>query len=192
MTGWTSDKIKARKHFAQIRAQAYQETPQAGVVLAQYADRVIERFMPKSVALFWPYRTEIDTGPLLQAFQHRQIEVSLPVTGAKNTPLTFRIFEGEDKCIAGAYGIPIPAAQCGETTPDLIFAPFLAIDKSGYRLGYGGGYYDRTIAHYQTLGLTPHLIGLGFDAQRVEKVPVGEFDMPLDGVLTPSGLYVFE
>lgn len=191
MTEWALDKVQARKYFADIRKKAQAHTPQAGQALAVFADTLMERFSPSTAGLFWPYRTEIDTRALLYTLQQKGVVIGLPVTGEAGTPLMFRKFSDEDDFIKGEYNIPIPSENSPEVMPDLVFVPFLGIDNSGFRLGYGGGYYDRTIAHYNALGLFPKLIGLGFDEQRVEKLPIGEFDMPLDGVLTPSGLYLF-
>ena len=73
-------------------------------------------------------------------------------------------------------------------TPDVILAPMLAFDDEGWRLGYGGGFYDRTLAALRAGGRRVAALGIAYDGQVVDKVPTGPFDMRLDGVLTPSGL----
>ena len=70
-----------------------------------------------------------------------------------------------------------------------ILAPLLAFDSAGWRLGYGGGFYDRTITNFVALGHKTRVIGLAYDGQKMERVPTGPFDMPLDAVLCPSGLH---
>ena len=76
--------------------------------------------------------------------------------------------------------------------PDVILAPMLAFDVDGWRLGYGGGFYDRTIAGLRGLRHRITLIGIAYEGQKLDKIPVGPFDMPLDAVLSPAGIFDFE
>lgn len=188
---WANDKGLARKHFAAIRKQAFSQHPDAGLACAGYADQIIAAFAPHIIACFWPYRTEIDTRPLINAFMEKQLDVCLPVTMALDEPLIFRQFTSIDACVPGRYDIPVPAEHSPAVIPDLIFVPFMAIDRAGFRLGYGGGFYDRTIAQYHAAGHKPKLVGLGFDEQRAENIPLGAFDQPVDALLTPNGLDFF-
>ena len=77
-------------------------------------------------------------------------------------------------------------------TPDVILAPMLAFDVDGWRLGYGGGFYDRTVASLRGCGQRVKLIGIAYEEQKLDKIPVGPFDMPLDAVLSPAGISEFE
>ena len=89
----------------------------------------------------------------------------------------------------GPYGTKQPPAGSDNCLPDVILAPMLAFDAYGWRLGYGGGFYDRTIANLRGLGKQVTVIGIAYDGQILDKVPTGPFDMPLDAVLSPTGLF---
>ena len=136
----------------------------------------------RCIAGYWPVRGEIDPRPLLLALGR---PIALPVTGPRGTVLEFRLWRPGDRMAPGPLGIPEPTGPPAE--PDVLLAPLLAFDASGSRLGYGGGYYDRTIAATGALA-----IGAAHAAQEVAAVPVGPDDRPLAGVVTETGLRYFE
>ena len=111
------------------------------------------------------------------------------MTPAEGHPLSFRLWTVGDALEDGPYGTRQPATCERPVLPDVILAPLLAFDLAGWRLGYGGGFYDRTIADLAVRGHKTNVIGLGYDGQKLDKVPIGPYDMPLDAVLTPSGLH---
>jgi 5-formyltetrahydrofolate cyclo-ligase len=129
---------------------------------------------------------EIDPLPLLTKLDADGHGVCLPVMQGKGLPLLFRAWKPGDPTKATLWGIgePLPSARYVE--PGVLLVPLLAFDPMGYRLGYGGGFYDRTLAklreHQPVIA-----IGLAFDEQRVAAVPHVEYDQRLDWVLTPSG-----
>ena len=91
-----------------------------------------------------------------------------------------------------ALGMEEPTADSEQITPEIILIPLLAFDADGYRLGYGGGFYDRTIATLRESETVPPLcIGVGYNTQEVERVPTGAYDQPLDGVITEHGVSIF-
>ena len=113
----------------------------------------------------------------------------MPVTPANGQPLSFRRWAVGDAIEDGPYGTRQPLARSTPVLPDVILAPLLAFDSAGWRLGYGGGFYDRTIADFAVRGHKTSVIGLAYDGQKLDKVPVGSYDMPMDAVLCPSGMY---
>ncbi|WP_229682510.1 5-formyltetrahydrofolate cyclo-ligase [Siccirubricoccus deserti] len=135
------------------------------------------------VAGFWPMGTEIDIRPLLQALEGRSHALALPVTPKRGQPLSFRRWRFGEALAAGPMGTRQPAA--GElVAPDWLLVPLLAFDRAGRRLGYGGGYYDRTLPDLP--GATA--IGCGFTAQEMPEVPAGPTDYRLPRIATEAGV----
>jgi len=192
-----NSKAEARRLFAALRADAHaQQTDAAQRLSAQLT--TLQNALPEqfqagcSIAGFWPYRSEIDCTALLQECRQAGMITALPVTGEDATPLCFREFSGNKQAlIAGRFGISEPSDQARLVTPDIILCPLLGCDRHGFRLGYGGGFYDRTIAGLRNAGHRVSVIGLGYDVQLVQSVPVNELDQPLDGLLTPSQFVQF-
>lgn len=135
------------------------------------------------VAGYWPTQGEIDPRPLMRALAGRGHGLALPVIAAKAAPLIFRRWDGATLPPAGRFGIPAPDAAAPEIRPDVILVPLLAFDARGHRLGYGGGYYDRTLAGWRAGG-GGLAIGLAFAAQQVDELPTEPTDQPLDGIAT--------
>ncbi len=136
----------------------------------------------RCIAGYWPIRGEIDPRPLLLALGR---PIALPVTGPRGTALTFRLWRPGDALAPGPFGLSEPTGL--PAAPDVLLVPLLAYDASGNRLGYGGGYYDRTIAATGALA-----IGAAYAGQEVAAVPAGPDDRPLAGVVTETGLRYFE
>ena len=129
---------------------------------------------------------EADPSLLLAALAARGHAIAFPRVAAKDAPLDFhRVPDGEG-LRTGAYGIQEPAAHFPHAAPALLLVPLLAHDNRGHRLGYGGGFYDRTIASLQVPA-----IGIAFSGQEVVSLPVGPHDMALCGILTEHGLKRF-
>jgi 5-formyltetrahydrofolate cyclo-ligase len=127
---------------------------------------------------------EADPHLLLKQLVTRGATLAFPRVHAKNQPLVFHHWTPGRELIKGAYGIAEPAADWPVAHPRTLLVPLLAFDKTGHRLGYGGGFYDRTIA-----ALKPaQAIGIAYAGQEVETVPHDEHDIPLDAVLTENGL----
>lgn len=139
------------------------------------------------VSAFLSIGDELDTGPLLAALQGAGARLSLPVMQGKGKPLIFRAFAPGDDLATVVWGIREPKADRPQLKPSLMLVPLLAFDSQGWRLGYGGGFYDRTIREARAKRAL-RTIGLAFDEQKVDAVPHLDYDEPLDDVLTPSGL----
>jgi 5-formyltetrahydrofolate cyclo-ligase len=127
--------------------------------------------------------SELSAAPLLAALEQRGVALALPVVGERGEQLVFRAWRSGDTLTPNRYDIGEPTADKPELKPTHLLVPLLAFDDHGYRLGYGGGYYDRTLAALRRAGGVK-AIGLAFYAQRLGFVPRGPGDEPLDMVLT--------
>jgi len=123
------------------------------------------------VAGYFPMKGEVDITPLAQA---------LPCVVEKNAPLVFRVWKIGDALQAGAHGSREPLAGAPVVIPDIVLVPLLAFDGALHRLGYGGGYYDRTLAALSSV----QAIGIAFSCQQAQALPHEEFDRKLDAVVT--------
>lgn len=138
-----------------------------------------------AVSAFWPVRDEIDVRPLLFALHERGHVCGLPVIVAKRAPLVFKRWDPHKPLAEGRWGIPVPPAEAEEVIPELMLVPLLAFDATGNRIGYGAGFYDRTIALLRGRpGRRPLAVGVAYAAQQVDRVPCDESDERLDWVVT--------
>ncbi len=131
-------------------------------------------------------RDELDPALLLAGLASAGHPLALPVTVARGKALLFRCWEAGASLERGDFSVPVPGENASVVVPGILLVPLLAFDLQGYRLGYGAGYYDRTLAQLRSDGVIT-AIGLAFDVQQVENVPRDGYDEPLDWVLTPSG-----
>ncbi|WP_235031142.1 5-formyltetrahydrofolate cyclo-ligase [Geminicoccus flavidas] len=149
--------------------------------------RRIELSQMRAVALFWPLQDEIDTRPLLRALHELGVPTALPRITGRSEPLRFHRWHPGEPLVAGPFRVEEPAADTPEIVPAVILTPLLAFDARGYRLGWGGGFYDRTIAALRQAGHRPLCVGYAFARQEVGQVPTEPFDEPLDMVVTETG-----
>ncbi len=164
---------------ADVRADAAARIAQVGLGFAGAAPGVV-------VSGYAAMGSEIDAFPLLTRLGSAGYRLCLPVIQPLGNPLIFRAWAPGDVLVPRKWGIREPADDAALVEPDVLLVPLLAFDASGARLGYGGGYYDRTIA--QLRAMKPVVaIGLAFDEQEIAEVPVEAHDERLDWVLTPSG-----
>ncbi len=138
------------------------------------------------VSGFYPYLSEISVLALFEDLFQKGWITSLPVVVKKDSPLEFRQWKVGDETKAGPWGILEPLDTAPVVIPDVLLVPLLAFDKSGYRLGYGGGFYDRTIVKLKAQKPVI-VVGVCYSAQEVEKVPTQPHDEKLDWVLTENG-----
>lgn len=147
---------------------------------------------PGVVAGYLAMGSELDAGPLMKGLTARGWSLALPVVTAPETPLDFRRWRQGDDMDKGSLGISQPVKEAPDVRPDVVLAPLLAFDDDGYRLGQGGGFYDRTLAGWRAEGPRVTVLGLAFAAQRVEAVPRDNFDQRLDGMITELGFWFFD
>jgi 5-formyltetrahydrofolate cyclo-ligase len=160
------------------------------------AQAVADRGLPVLVAPgtivsgFWPIKSEISPLPLMRRLADAGAALALPVIAGRGLPLTMRAWSFDAPLVSGIWGIREPAADAPEVFPDILIVPLLAFDRRGYRLGYGGGYYDRTIARLRAMKPITTL-GIAFAAQQIGEVPITPRDERLDLVLTETGTFDF-
>lgn len=143
------------------------------------------------IGAYWPIREEIDCLPLLVALAREGATISLPVVSGRKSPLAFREWDvSRGPPAADEHGLPTPPVQATRVRPVLLIVPLLAFDGQGWRLGYGGGYYDRTIASFRASGGVT-AVGYAFAAQEVPAVPHLPTDQRLDAVVTEAGIVRF-
>jgi 5-formyltetrahydrofolate cyclo-ligase len=135
------------------------------------------------VSGFSPMRSEINPVPLMRRLADQGASLALPVVQGRGRPLAFRAWTFGDRLVPGVWGIREPSAEAPTVEPDLLLVPLAAFDRRGFRLGYGGGYYDRTLAALRGLK-TIAAVGLAFAAQEIARVPDMPYDARLDFVLT--------
>jgi 5-formyltetrahydrofolate cyclo-ligase len=141
---------------------------------------------PLIVSGFYPFRSEISTLPLLERLYGEGYQTALPIVLGPGVPLLFRRWSPGDAMGRGEWDIPIPLDSAPEVFPDVLFVPLLSFDRLGYRLGYGGGFYDRTLAKLRAMKPIT-AIGTAYAGQEVPEVPREAYDMALDWVLTEEG-----
>ncbi len=189
--------IKELKKNLRIEALARRDalTTEARIEASmRIADIGLASFYPGPGAIvsgFWPIRSEVDLRPLLFGLRERGAQLCLPVIIDKKTILFRELVRGAPMIETG-FGTAGPPEDAAVLDPTFMLVPLAAFDARGHRIGYGAGYYDRAIAHLEDKGVNPRLIGVAFDCQEVEIVPDEPHDMPLEAILTESGLRSFK
>ena len=142
------------------------------------------------VAGYCPIRSELDPTPLMQALAAKGARLALPVIMQRGQSLRFRVWHAGDRLLPGSLGILEPSPAAAEIVPAIVLVPLAAFDRTGHRIGYGAGHYDRTLAQLRkSKGFAA--IGLAFAAQEVKTVPALQHDVPLDYVLTEKKAFDF-
>jgi 5-formyltetrahydrofolate cyclo-ligase len=183
MAGCAEEKSQLRRQ-ALARRNELGPQQRAAAALALAARPFPVAIAPRTVVSgFSPLRTEINPMPLMRALADQGAQLALPAVMGRGLPLQFRRYASGDQLGSGVWGIREPLPQAQELAPDIVLVPLLAFDRQGRRLGYGAGYYDRSLA--QLRGHKPIVaIGLAYAVQEVAQVPVTDRDARLDLVLT--------
>jgi len=184
----TADDKKAMRLWARARRREAFARHGAAAGLALAAHGLSFTGAPAGVAVsgFAAIDDEIDPLPLMLAQRAAGAVLALPVMQGKGKPLVFRAWVPGDAMSETAWGIREPLATAAVVEPDIVLVPLLAFDVTGFRLGYGGGFYDRTLDRLRSLKPVT-AVGVAYDELRVDAVPHLDYDQPLDWVLTPSG-----
>ena len=136
-----------------------------------------------TVTSYVPVGSEADPAPLARAASEAGCTIALPHVTIRDQPMRFLAWDTETALLAGPYGLSQPAADAAALVPDLILTPLLAFDAKLDRLGQGAGYYDRVFAEFPDA----RRIGIAWNVQRVDALPVDAWDVPLHAVITQSG-----
>lgn len=183
MTDLRQRKRDLRQIMKDRRAQAQIENPDAPAALRDCVLKQIP-FPPRSiVGSYSAIGSEINPAPLAEALRAMGYIIALPVVAGEGRPLLFRRHEPGDPMELSVTGIAEPASSAPAVEPDILLVPMLAFDRRRHRLGYGGGYYDRTIEHLRRR--KPLVtIGLAFACQEIPGIPTGAHDVRLDKIAT--------
>ena len=182
------DKSEARRTAQELRALITPEERQAAAKVLSETGIDFLGIEPDGIlAAYAPIRSELDPAPLVAAARSAGITVALPCVVAMDAPLVFREWHEGDELKPGAFNVPEPPAGRPVCYPNALLVPCLAFDRVGYRLGYGKGFYDRTLADLRSR----HPIraaGVAFTRQELAGVPRHSLDEPLDWVITERGI----
>lgn len=160
-----------------------QHAAKSAAISAELASRFPPAALP-SLGCYWPFRREYDCLPLMRQIIELGGQVALPVVLAKGQPLEFRAWTPKTKMEAGVWNILHPA-EGPPVHPAALLIPVVGFDSGGYRLGYGAGFYDRTLAAMPRMPLT---IGVGFELCRMPTIHPQAHDIPIDYIITEAGL----
>jgi len=167
--------IEQRLAISMAERQAHTE------VIARQLDEIAGDVSGKIVSAYWPIRGEPDLRGWLARVAERGGVTALPVVAAKATPLVFRLWRQGEPLEKGVWNIPVPPEGAQEVMPDIVLAPIVGFDRSCYRLGYGGGYFDRTL---EAAPKRPMAIGVGYASMELKTIYPQPHDMALDVIVT--------
>jgi 5,10-methenyltetrahydrofolate synthetase len=173
------------------QALSVEDRAAAGAALARHLRGVLstrfEGAQGRVVSAYWPIKGEPDLRPLMAELHRAGVTVCLPIVEQKAAPLVFRRWTPETRMVRGDWNIPVPPPDAEVLIPDIVVAPLVGWDGAGFRLGYGGGYFDRTLA---ALAPRPFTIGIGFQSSRLSSIYPQPHDIPLDIIQTEEGVQV--
>ena len=154
------------------------------VRLAVELDRIVGDVDGRVISVYWPFRGEPDLRPWLASVVGRGGVGALPIVIEKARPLIFRAYRPGDPLEKGVWNIPVPTRDV-QVVPDVTIAPVVGFDAACYRLGYGGGFFDRTLA---AMPKKPLVIGVGYDMQRIGSIQPQSHDIPMDVIVTEQAV----
>lgn len=157
----------------------------ASSALASHLAALLSHLSPNCLGFCWPYRGEFDARPLASRLVNAGGQAALPVVLGTGQAMVFREWTPESPMLEDRYGIPVPASGA-HVVPDVILLPVNGFDAAGYRLGYGGGYFDRTL---ESLVPRPVAVGVGFESARVDSIRPQPFDERLDYLVTEAAAF---
>jgi 5,10-methenyltetrahydrofolate synthetase len=136
------------------------------------------------LSIYWPFRGEPDLRFLLPELRAKHWTIALPVVVEKGKPLLFREWKEGDPLQRGVWNIPFPA-EGKVVRPEVVLAPVVGFDRAAYRLGYGGGFFDRTLP---ALGQSVRALGVGYSQAELPTVHPQPYDIPMSAIVTESGI----
>ena len=183
------DKAALRATCLDRRKVLHAALPQAGEMACDHFLNGIGFPDESAVSAYLPVRDEFDVLPFVEVADLFGHEIGMPVVDAKAKPLKFLQWSPDAELVTGAMGIPTPALDSPLVIPDLLFVPLIAFDDDGYRLGYGGGFYDRTLADLRRRNPGTMAVGVCFSGLKVDHVPHDDYDERLDWIVTEAGTW---
>lgn len=178
---------RACRQFAKAQRAKAQNPAAAYELIRQFP---APEFRHNSFGGIWPLSDEIDLRPLLSALHEMGALLALPCTPPAGHSLIFRTWQPGELLKPGLFGTSEPYSHKPEMRPNFIFVPLLAYNDKGKRLGYGGGFYDRTLERLRIYG-DVFACGVAYSAQKLDAIPTCDQDERLDAILTPEGFYRF-
>jgi 5-formyltetrahydrofolate cyclo-ligase len=170
------------------KALTLAERVRCGEVVTQELLQHVPELAQASVGFYWPFRGEMDLRELAKSLHQSGARLSLPVVVEKAKPLEFWSWEPGAKLVPGIWRIPVPAER-ELASPTILIVPLLGFDEAGFRLGYGGGYYDRSLA---VMRPRPFTIGVGYEIGRLSTIYPQPHDVPMDVIVTEAGMTRFD
>ena len=157
---------------------------QASILILGHLAELLRPLPPATLAFCWPIRAEVDCRPLVETLLKSGWQAAMPVVVRVAAPMAFHRWTPDMAMAVDPHGIPVPAVA-DPCAVEVVLLPLVAFDDAGFRLGYGGGYFDRTLAACPT---RPRTIGVGFELGRVASITPQAHDMPLDAIVTEAGV----
>ena len=187
-----ADAAAARRALRREKIAARLALPAAAHRVASITilHHLTELLLPRpagTLGFCWPIRAEVDCRPLAERLLKADWRIAMPTVAQRNQPLVFRAWWPTAPMTEDPYGIPIPATEA-VPPPEVLLIPLVAFDAAGYRLGYGGGYFDRTLA---ALAQRPVTIGVGFELCASANLHPEPHDVPLGLIVTETGIRRF-
>ncbi len=182
----TNDKTDLRSKMKRKRGTLASLYPRSGSqVAARFPAELVARG-GLTIAGYAPKGSEIDCLPLMEKLKARGARMCLPVVVAKDQPLIFRVWEPGQDLVRGTFEIDHPPEDAAVVVPDMALVPLLAFNTKGFRLGYGGGYYDRTLAELREANEHFVAVGLGYEAQGISRLPIERHDEKMDWIISET------
>ncbi|MEO9781946.1 MAG: 5-formyltetrahydrofolate cyclo-ligase [Sedimentitalea sp.] len=176
---------EARKVLASAERKEIANALMAG--LRRVVEDRLRRSEQPVVSFYWPIQDEPDLRPLMNELCETGVDIALPLVETRAAPLVFRRWTPQTRMVRGHWNIPVPPSDAPIVMPDLVLAPLVGWDSDGYRLGYGGGYFDRTLA---AVTRKPIAVGIGFQSSKLATIYPQPHDIALDLILTEQGVQV--
>ena len=186
MTDVTRWRKAERQRLISLRLEVpAQERQKAAEQVACKLDDLLGQDRDSIVSVYWPFRGELNLRDWMRKTIDSGLRVALPVVEIKSQPLVFREWTPQSRMEPGIWNIPVPV-DGQPVEPTHILSPLVGFDGAGYRLGYGGGYFDRTLAQLHAKGLRPTVIGVGHSLARITTIFPQPHDIPMTIIVTES------
>lgn len=184
-------RAERKRLLAERAAMGVAERGDLGAGLVGQLRRVLQarfgRMAGRVLSAYWPIKGEPDLRPLMHELHEAGVLIALPVVEQKASPLVFRRWTPATRMVRGDWNIPVPPGDADILAPDVVIAPLVGWDDAGFRLGYGGGYFDRTLAALET---PPVTIGTGPDSAHLPTIYPQPHDIAFGTIVTETGVRV--